>query len=219
MSMKPMVLLLLLAFVASLVVAQTAGDIMHEIPFASSGNTIDLAIENAALTDVNRVTVTILNPPDWMNFQSQEAIIDYLPQGEERLATFSFSVDRKAPVRKDQQLFFLITGPNGQRWTKQMTVSVSPPEHFELFQNYPNPFNPTTTISYQLPADSRVTLTIFNLLGQEIATLVDDMRLAGYHETSWNAASFASGTYIYRIVARDLNGKATVSQKRLVIVK
>jgi photosystem II stability/assembly factor-like uncharacterized protein len=75
------------------------------------------------------------------------------------------------------------------------------PTAFALAQNYPNPFNPSTTISYELPTNSRVTLKIFNLLGQEVATLVDGQQDAGSHALQWNAANVSSGVYFYRLQA------------------
>jgi hypothetical protein len=75
------------------------------------------------------------------------------------------------------------------------------PKEFELEQNYPNPFNPKTTIRYNLPRAMHVTLTIYNLMGQEIATLVSDDYLAGRYETTWEAIEFASGVYVYQLQA------------------
>jgi len=69
-----------------------------------------------------------------------------------------------------------------------------------LEQNYPNPFNPSTTIRYSVSTPSRVTLTVFNILGQQIAQLVNSVQPAGSHETVWNANA-ASGLYFYRIDA------------------
>ena len=82
------------------------------------------------------------------------------------------------------------------------------PETFALYQNYPNPFNPTTSIRYDLPQKSRVTLSIFNILGQEVARLVDDVEAAGQHTVRWDATSRAgvpvsSGVYFYKIKTTD----------------
>lgn len=74
------------------------------------------------------------------------------------------------------------------------------PENFALLQNYPNPFNPSTRISWQSPVDSRQTLKIYDILGNEIATLVDEYRAAGTYEVSFDASGLTSGVYIYRIM-------------------
>lgn len=73
--------------------------------------------------------------------------------------------------------------------------------NYNLSQNYPNPFNPTTSISYQLGKDGFVTLKVYNLLGQEVSTLVSSFEKAGQHKVNFNAANLPSGTYIYRMNA------------------
>jgi hypothetical protein len=75
------------------------------------------------------------------------------------------------------------------------------PKVFNLSQNYPNPFNPTTTINYQLPITNYVDLSIYNLLGQKITTLVSEKQTAGSYKVKWDAGGFASGVYIYRLEA------------------
>jgi hypothetical protein len=73
------------------------------------------------------------------------------------------------------------------------------PAGFRLEQNYPNPFNPTTRIRYQVAGRERVTLKIYNMLGQEVATLVNADMLPGSYETTFDAAGLASGMYVYRL--------------------
>ena len=84
------------------------------------------------------------------------------------------------------------------------------PTDFKIDQNYPNPFNPETTIKYQLPDDSRVSLVIFNMLGQKVINLVDERKPAGYHVVKWNGCDYqgrklASGIYFYKFRAGEYN--------------
>ena len=88
------------------------------------------------------------------------------------------------------------------------------PKKFELSQNYPNPFNPVTTIKYGLPVDSYVELRIFNLLGEEVARMVNQNQPAGFHEILWDASDVASGIYLYRIQSGDF-----VQTRKMVLLK
>jgi hypothetical protein len=75
------------------------------------------------------------------------------------------------------------------------------PTQFALRQNYPNPFNPVTTVSFDLPRSSHVELVVYNVLGQEVATLVNETLPAGRYVRTFTAGTLASGTYFYRIAA------------------
>ena len=85
---------------------------------------------------------------------------------------------------------------------------------FDLSQNYPNPFNPTTVISYRLAADSKVNLTVYNALGSEVSTLVNETQNSGSHSVSFNATNLSSGTYFYRLQAGGL-----VKAGKMILIK
>jgi len=85
------------------------------------------------------------------------------------------------------------------------------PEGFSLQQNYPNPFNPSTTIRYSLPSSSRVKLVVYDLLGREIAILVDEEQSAGWKETEWNSKDVSSGIYFYKLTAGTFVDTKTMS--------
>jgi len=94
------------------------------------------------------------------------------------------------------------------------------PEIFSLEQNYPNPFNPTTTIRFALPGASNVVLKIYDALGREVSTLVNDQLTSGYHERQWNAGTLSSGIYFYRITAASTDGKKKFTEsKKLLLMK
>jgi hypothetical protein len=88
------------------------------------------------------------------------------------------------------------------------------PVEFAMQQNYPNPFNPNTVINYQLPMISDVELSVYNLLGQKVATLVNDKKQAGYHQVEWNASGFASGIFYYRIQTGEFQ-----DVKKMILIK
>ena len=88
------------------------------------------------------------------------------------------------------------------------------PNEFQLYQNYPNPFNPTTTISFNLPKQSHVTLEVYNILGQEVAVLINEVKKAGNFKVQFDASSLPSGIYFYQ-----LNAGEFVQSKKMILLK
>jgi N-acetylneuraminic acid mutarotase len=118
----------------------------------------------------------------------------------------------------------------GEVWEYGSVVGVEeeliPPSNFILEQNYPNPFNPSTVIGYQLPISSDVTLTVYDLLGREITTLVDEYKPAGNYEVifdshSGNVRNLPSGVYFYQLKATPSGGQAGffVETKKMILIK
>ncbi|MBM2840923.1 MAG: C-terminal target protein [Bacteroidetes bacterium] len=125
-------------------------------------------------------------------------------------------------VKDNGNIVFFFGPLTGVQEERIPTASV--PQQVALMQNYPNPFNPSTTISYELPTQATVRLKIFNMLGQEIATLVDSPQPSGVHQASWNGNtdagfSASSGMYIYRLDAKTADGKTINSVKKMLLLK
>jgi len=98
------------------------------------------------------------------------------------------------------------------------------PARLVLYQNFPNPFNPITRISFALPEPSMVRLSVFNVLGQKVATPVDGELGAGYHSTEWsatqNGAALPSGLYFYRLDARSaVTGKEFIETRHMLLTR
>jgi hypothetical protein len=85
---------------------------------------------------------------------------------------------------------------------------------YSLSQNYPNPFNPATMISWQAPVSGHQTLKVYDLLGREVATLVDEFKTAGVYSIKFNAENLASGVYIYTLKVSDF-----ISSRKMILLK
>ncbi|MEW5800449.1 MAG: T9SS type A sorting domain-containing protein [Bacteroidota bacterium] len=218
--MKSVQLLTFIFFIFNFTIAQ------HSIPFASQNNSIELSIANASTVAANNVVVEVTSAPQWLQFQNRKVTIENLSANENKTAHFLFSADKSAPVNKSEQVIFTISNSppdgragNGERWTKTLSLQISPPEKFELFQNYPNPFNPTTTIGYQLPMSSIVSLQIFDAIGREVVMLDEGMKEPGYHQVEWNATNISSGMYIYQVSWNNEKGVQQYYRKKMLITK
>jgi hypothetical protein len=98
-------------------------------------------------------------------------------------------------------------------------ADVPAPAEFALDQNYPNPFNPSTAINFRLAVDSKVSMKVFNVLGQEVANLLNSNFVAGSHQVNFDASSLNSGVYLYRIEATGIDGTNFVDVKKMTLTK
>jgi ligand-binding sensor domain-containing protein len=112
----------------------------------------------------------------------------------------------------------LFAGTQGSGvWRRPLSGNL--PGKFSLSQNYPNPFNPTTVINYQLAASSFVTLKVCDILGREVATLVNSVQPQGEHRVNFDGSRFASGVYVYRLIAVRPGGESLSATKRMILMK
>ena len=204
-----------------------SAQILYKLPCASEGNTIELSVVNPSAQALNGVTIRVTSTPSWIKFLESEKRVGMLKTGQEEKVLFSFSVDKSAPINEEQIITFCINSNTGEShqtsggpsWKKEIRISVNAPDHFELFQNYPNPFNPITTIRYQVPLLSHIKLTIFNMLGQEVVTLADEVKTAGSYQELFDGQNFSSGVYFYRLLLTDEHGAGHRSQKTMLLLK
>jgi len=106
---------------------------------------------------------------------------------------------------------FAITSSNGITAVEDNTEV---PTEFKLAQNYPNPFNPTTTIEFAVPKSGIYSLKVYNVLGEEVANLVDNQLTSGMHKVNFDATRLASGMYIYRLSGSNVN-----ISKKMILMK
>ncbi len=129
--------------------------------------------------------------------------------------TFHSELSKSATPDVEPGLYAAFLDPGKSTVTKvRDNTPLALPREYELHQNYPNPFNPATTIRYVLPEKKHVVLTVYNILGQIVARLVDDEMEAGVHEIAFDGYGLASGVFVYHLQAGDF-----VEAKKFVLVK
>jgi hypothetical protein len=167
------------------------------------------------------------DPADFLNLNDVVAKIDSAFEGPMDTTHFALSLVTKG-VRRLIDVPFLHADPSivPVRITPVSTGITEFPTSFALYQNYPNPFNPTTTIQFDLAQQSVVTLKVYNILGQEVATLYDNQLLDdGFKEATFDASRVSSGVYFYRIIVQsvpdegsgELPVTTTVTKKMLLM--
>jgi surface protein len=108
--------------------------------------------------------------------------------------------------------FYPVWGTCPNQTTNEVNEEI--PSEFALHQNYPNPFNPSTNIQFDLPKATQVKLTVFNMLGQEVAVLVNEFRNAGSYTSNFDASGLSSGVYVYQITT-----SSQIISRKMMLVK
>jgi len=210
----PLIGVLLLSQEAS---AQT----VYKVPADSKGNSFILTVANESqTTSAQAVMVRLIGAHPALKLTPANATLKTLPANGTSDVTFTFDIGRDVKPNRRDTLNFEIRDKTGGTWTKSIMLEYVGPKEFKLEQNFPNPFNPTTTIYYDLPSESRVSIAVCDILGREVTRLVDETKDTGYHSAKMDAHNLASGAYIYRIVAQPVTGgKAFTNVKKLMVLK
>ncbi len=130
-------------------------------------------------------------------------------------------VDKKLNSGKYQYRLKMVDVDGSYSYSNVIEAEVELPKTYALSQNYPNPFNPTTRIDYQLPLDAKVTIELYTISGEKVATLVNNEQTAGYYTLDINASreGLSSGVYIYRMIAQDKVNAAFTQVKKMMMIK
>jgi hypothetical protein len=156
--------------------------------------------------------------------------VDIIPQLKPGFVDVNTKISCSNPLT-NEHVRYVVSAVDNTEWESVKSDFVSPfsigiphdnvlvptpdvPKKFDLSQNYPNPFNPSTLIKYAIPHDAFVSIKVYNLLGQEITTLVNELKQTGYYSVTFNGSNLASGVYFYRIEAGNFT-----SVKKMVLVK
>jgi len=190
----------------------------HEVPFGSSGNTLELAVANASAESLVGVTVAVAEAPPWLRVSPSSAPFDPIAPGEEAVASLTFDVGREAPVGEPADVRLVVRTANGDvLQTKEVRLRVGSPQALALLAPRPNPARSVAMVPFELPAASRVRLAAYDVLGREVAVLVDADRGPGAHEARLETAHLAAGTYVVRLLAEGERPEARVV--RLTVVR
>ena len=199
----------------------TNSQIIYNVTPGTKGNQIIITLQNESKSsEAKNIEVKLLKSSQTLTFDKTIQIIKIINAAEEKDIPFSFDIKRNAESDKKDTIEFAING-NGIDLKKFFIINYTAPKKYALSQNFPNPFNPTTTIRYDLPFDSKVSLKIYDILGNEVKTLVDKAQCAGYKEIKFNGSSLASGVYIYRLIANNQSNNQSnfVSIKKMMMIK
>ncbi len=185
----------------------------------STAQGVKLAWETASESESNGFTVLRRKQgeSEWTEVASYQSDAGLRAQNSLNGASYSYTDNALLEVDKVYEYQLRETGFDGQVTTLQtltLTIRFNVARAFELAQNYPNPFNPTTTIRYQIPTAETVSLKVYDVLGKEVATLVNGRQEAGSYTVPFNAARLASGVYFYRLQAGGF-----VETKKMLLVK
>lgn len=208
-------LILIAAFTVCLPAQEEAEETLYEVVPGTEGNKIILSLSNISeITGAENVRVNLAGEYPYLSFDKESLVFEKIDPANEAEAAFTFDIARETPVNRKDTVRFTVTGKQGISEIKQFVISYAVPDEFKLEQNFPNPFNPATTIQYQLPVESRVMLKVYDILGREVVTLVNERQEAGYKEIKFNGSRFSSGVYIYRLVTDNY-----ISTKKMLMVK
>jgi len=209
-----MKILLTVILLSSIVAAQNTYNVQPGV----KNNQIILELSNISSTEsATNLQVKLIKDSQNLTFNQTEKLIENITKGTETEAIFNFNVNYNIGKTEVDTIEFLITDSKSIYQTKQFILQYSVTTEYKLEQNYPNPFNPSTKIRFSIPdlgtGLAMSVLKVYDILGNEVTTLVNEQKQPGYYEVDFNASQFASGVYIYRLQS----GTFTSTKKMMML--
>ena len=186
-------------------------------------NSITLEVSNRLPQTLENLSVAIEKRPSWISITRQELDHNRLYADSTALIVISFDVAPTLAVGERGEVVVVLSSGGSIVLRKSILLVGAIPERYELSQNYPNPFNPTTQIKFALPKESQVKLTVYDVLGRQIAVLLDEQRAAGFFIVEWDGTNsfgskVSSGVYFYRTEAHATDGRGSFTDIRKAIM-
>jgi hypothetical protein len=200
----------------------TGGEMLTPVELSSftantSGREVNLSWETKTETNSSMFQVerTAQSTQNWVSVGEVAA------SGNSNSTKEYSYTDKKLNSGKYVYRLKMVNNDGTFQYSKEVESEVALPKEYAISQNYPNPFNPTTRIDYQLPFDSKVTLELYGITGERVATILNGELSAGYYTADVNASALnlASGVYIYRMNASNPAGQNFVQVKKLMLTK
>ena len=184
--------------------------------FTASANENSVTLNWSTATEINNSGFSVERKTSLEDLWNEVGFVPGFGTTTERM-NYSF-VDENLNMGSYSYRLKQIDFDGKTEYSEAIIVEVTSPEDFVLLQNYPNPFNPSTKIGFSIPQTSNVSIDIYNVVGERVATVVNQTLEAGYHSVDFDASSLSSGTYIYQLKANGQNG-TFVETKKMILMK
>lgn len=190
----------------------------HSIPFASSGNTLELTLASAGTRSEDAMMVRLVEAPDWVSVYPDATNAEVVQNTSDATATFLFDLLSSAPVGESGTLEFEVASPDGEVvGSHVLRLVAEAPEQFRLISAYPNPFRTASRVAYELPEAAQVGFSVYDVLGRRVFEERSDQE-AGRREQHIEGNSLAPGLYVWQLVVDSAKGR-TVEHGRLTLAR
>ena len=197
----------------------------HNVPLGTQSNQFIYTVKNSRTTPLQNIEVVIESAPEWMQFEQPCVFLETIPARSREEVTFQFSIS-EGEADQTGDVLIAVREMGCQCAVTRQTISFQTELDLDdsaLLEPYPNPANPSATIPFALKEDTQIKMTVYNILGQHVQTLLDEKRTAGRWSVFWdgrdeNGRLVSSGVYLIQLQAR-INGRERNWNKKLLLAK